>query len=397
MTAPSKVRPLTDDDLSSDRCDGEVVLTKAQARRLTDAIKLQLVQVWDAVVDAYKGRAWEALGYKSWDDYCTTEFPTSRLRLPREERTEVVSSLRESGLSLRAIEAATGISRPTIIKDLSSDQVVNSLPPEVDIDEVDADLVDDRSIPGGLTSTSPGQTDRVQDALARARKSPVIGMDGKTYQPPKPVPAERKSRRGPLPETAGAIRRDLARINNRLEKLLADDRFDRNREVIGNMIRPEVKFGLDVLERLQMKIVSPNYKAVLRADLGRDEGEDTPPRPLETVAGVLSVIVDYCARVDGFAPGEFDAEDVDAIFDSLDVIRGYIEPGLDRDEAEDRVAEEAQPQIGPDYIDTILPIFLQTFGPHRLERFDASERLRVTDAMKEALQKLEELSGGEET
>ena len=123
-----------------------------------------------------------------------------------------------------------------------------------------------------------------------------------------------------------------------------------------------------------MKIVHPNYKAVLDADLGREEGADTPTRPLETVAGVLSVIVDYCARVDGFEPADFDAE-----------------PGLG-DEAEDQGDdEEAQPQIGPDYIDNILPLFAQTFGPHRLERFDASERLRVIDVMKETIQQLEEL------
>jgi len=36
------------------------------------------------------------------------------LRLPREERSEVVASLRESGLSLRAIAAATGDSEPTV-------------------------------------------------------------------------------------------------------------------------------------------------------------------------------------------------------------------------------------------------------------------------------------------
>jgi len=51
------------------------------------------------VKQAYTERAWDALGYASWDEYCTREFGTSRLRLPREERAEVVASLRESGLS----------------------------------------------------------------------------------------------------------------------------------------------------------------------------------------------------------------------------------------------------------------------------------------------------------
>jgi len=41
-------------------------------------------------------------------------FGTSRLRLPREERAEVVASLRESGLSIRAIAAATGLNKETV-------------------------------------------------------------------------------------------------------------------------------------------------------------------------------------------------------------------------------------------------------------------------------------------
>jgi len=131
----------------------------------------------------------------------------------------------------------------------------------------------------------------------------------------------KKPRRGPLPDTARTVTIELGRMNKRLEKLLADDRFDRNREVIGNMIRPQVAHGLKILDRIDTAI------------------NPSKPKP----------------------------------------------------------AEQAQPQIGPDYIDNILPLFLQTFGPHRLEQFDASERRRVIDAMKEALQKLEELemSGGD--
>ena len=45
---------------------------------------------------------------------------TSRLRLPREERAEVVASLGESGLSVRAIAAATGVNRETIRQQIAS-------------------------------------------------------------------------------------------------------------------------------------------------------------------------------------------------------------------------------------------------------------------------------------
>lgn len=153
-------------------------ITRTQARKLTDCINAAAGILWDLIVKAYIERAWDALGYTSWDEYCSAEFSTTRLRLPREERAEVVSSLRDSGLSLRAIEAATGVSRPTIIKDLSSAQVVNSLPPD-----------DDRRVPpGGVTASTPGVTDRVQAALAKANatESKTTGADGKTY-PKKPA------------------------------------------------------------------------------------------------------------------------------------------------------------------------------------------------------------------
>ena len=88
------------------------------ARALTDQIKQTVEVLWEMIAAAYHGRAWVALGYQSWDAYCDNEFQTSRLRLPREERAEVVSSLRDSGLSIRAITAATGASCNTVRCDL---------------------------------------------------------------------------------------------------------------------------------------------------------------------------------------------------------------------------------------------------------------------------------------
>ena len=91
------------------------------ARLLTDQIKTHVEVLWGLIAAAYNGRAWIALGYESWDAYLDNEFQTNRLRLPREERAAVVASLRDSGLSQRAIAAATGLSQPTISRELSGD------------------------------------------------------------------------------------------------------------------------------------------------------------------------------------------------------------------------------------------------------------------------------------
>jgi hypothetical protein len=215
---------------------GEGPLTEHQARELTWFIKNKADELWEMIKQAYLRRAWDALGYQSWDDYCTREFGTARLRLPQEERAEVVASLRESGLSLRAIESATGISRPTIIKDLLSSEVVNSLPPRPD---VDADDLAEEPIatnpPGGVTDGTPGQTGRVAEALAKARDTaprPITGLDGKRY-PPKPSGADQKPRRNPITDQFGSAVSDLTRVTNRIARLGADDRFDKNREALG--------------------------------------------------------------------------------------------------------------------------------------------------------------------
>lgn len=94
-------------------------LDAADARRLTDQIKLALDATWEAGKRAWEGRAWIALGYDSWDEYCTREFGTSHLRLPREDRDSVIPSLRAAGMSGRAIGALTGLNERTVRRSLA--------------------------------------------------------------------------------------------------------------------------------------------------------------------------------------------------------------------------------------------------------------------------------------
>ncbi len=123
-------------------------LDRAAAREITDEIKALVEDVWGLIVQAYRRRAWAALGYDSWDNYCAAEFKSAQLRLPREERQEVVLSLRESGgMSTRAIAAATGTDQRTVRRDLNA----------------------------GAANAAPG---------------PVTGVDGKQYQPTRPEPED---------------------------------------------------------------------------------------------------------------------------------------------------------------------------------------------------------------
>jgi hypothetical protein len=159
-------------------------MSEAEARKLTDQIKRDAEVLWDNLVAAYHGRADIALGYACWDLYCQNEFGQLRLRLPREERQAVVASLKASGLSDRAIESATGVSRRTLIRDRQSggDNVTTSEP------------VDENALAERLIAAEPvrvrlaGQSITVEPAR---QLTLVTGLDRKRYaskREPKPPP-----------------------------------------------------------------------------------------------------------------------------------------------------------------------------------------------------------------
>jgi hypothetical protein len=169
------------------------------ARRLTDRIKLAVEATWHLLQEAYTSRAWFLLGYDSWDAYCAAEFP--KLRLPREEQDDVVLSLRDSGLSVRAISSATGVGYGTVQRTIAE------------------------------AGDPPG--------------SPVQGIDGKTYTPRPPeqttvadhAPMETVTptvttapKRRPLPAAFDDATADLGKAAEKLQRLTADDRFGRNRD-----------------------------------------------------------------------------------------------------------------------------------------------------------------------
>ena len=206
--------------------------TADEARHITDQLREHLEEDYQLIIDAYQRRAWTALGYHTWDDYCSAEFGDIRLKLPREERQDVVRSLRDSGLSLRAIEAATGVSRHTVINDLrqpeqDDPQVVQSAPPEPDPDDevVDAEIVDEEPAPHQVT-----------------------GTDGKTYKiTPKP---KAEPKRTPLPDLAKDVGWELRRAVEKLERIIDDDRYRANRDAIALHLRPHLNHAASTCQTI---------------------------------------------------------------------------------------------------------------------------------------------------
>lgn len=202
---------------------GEESIGAQQARALTDQIKVAVEGTWQLIERAYVTRAWAALGYRSWDDYCHREFGTARLRLPREERQEIVASLRDSGLSTRAIAVATGLSQSTIAREIPAPAESND------------SAGDDDAAPVGRSQSAPKAAPR------------ITGVDGKTYVASRPQPTQPEAvrpKRRPLGVAVGEATRELLRATERLSRITEDDRFHRNREDVHHQM-PELLSALE--------------------------------------------------------------------------------------------------------------------------------------------------------
>ena len=120
-------------------------LNETDARELTNQIAEGLADVHALIVQAWEGRVWEPLGFETWDAWIDANFRGLQLRPPREQRDEVIQSMREAGMSMRAISQATDLSYSTV----------------------------QRVAPAGDPNGSPEES------------SNVVGLDGKSYKKPK--------------------------------------------------------------------------------------------------------------------------------------------------------------------------------------------------------------------
>lgn len=225
-------------------------LTELSARALTDRIG-RLVERMQQTVDelagliaaAYERRAWAALGYSNWNAYVSAEFGTNRLRLDRDERQALVVQLRSTGMSTRAVGSALGVDQKTVVNDSGEE---NSSPatvvgldgksytrPERDIDEiVDAEVVDDHSDGSGATAE-------------QRRSGP-------------------RASRQPLTTFARDTGMALSKTVERLERIVADDRYPRNQQLIALQLRGHLDYSVRVCTELLARI-----------------NRDAPPTPVE--------------------------------------------------------------------------------------------------------------------
>jgi|GEM_PF-1405542 len=133
--------------------DGPV--TRAAAAALTEAIRHTAREIGDRlarlrqlVEQAREHEVWAVLGYASWTAYLVDVLEP--VRLPRDERREVVGYLTGQGLSSRAIAPIVGADQKTVVNDRRALELVGP-------------------VSAGEESSSP--------AL-------IVGLDGKSYTAP---------------------------------------------------------------------------------------------------------------------------------------------------------------------------------------------------------------------
>jgi hypothetical protein len=213
-------------------------LDPSSARQLTDRIKVAVEGTWLLIQEAYLSRAWAALNYATWDEYLDTEFRGARLALPREERAETVQSMREAGMSLRAISAATGLSHETVRRDAA---VTNVTPESVQ-------GVDGKSY---APTRQPSVSDPSEFAGGSWLEPDQGAIDSETVAQTVTIrtPEPAKTKRRPLTEAFAESTREVARAAERLDRLREDDRFTRNRDQTHHQM-PDLIAALEHTTRL---------------------------------------------------------------------------------------------------------------------------------------------------
>ncbi|MGP9529620.1 helix-turn-helix domain-containing protein [Glutamicibacter sp. AOP5-A2-18] len=163
--------------------DRAAVLPPDVARNLTNEIRRALKFTWDLVIKAYQGQAWLALDYKTWNDYCVKEFGNQHIAIPREDRNEVIGSLRDAGLSTRAIVDATGLSKGTVSREIRKLDEDPSAPNGA------VESGDDESPASNGAADGGNENSGVQNRTPEEKPQKVQGVNGKMYDrsaPPKP-------------------------------------------------------------------------------------------------------------------------------------------------------------------------------------------------------------------
>ena len=174
-TAAEVVEPLNRED--AEKLDGRI-------RRMAKESKRHLDTLATLVDQAKAGRIHEALEYPSWTAYLADALSELCSGQGAQTRRALVAYLYDTGMSERAIAAATGASKTTVHRDLGSaeSQVVHNGPPDA-ADESEAgptDLDETEKPKAAVSADLPESVHAEVDASGPTKAKTTTGLDGKT-------------------------------------------------------------------------------------------------------------------------------------------------------------------------------------------------------------------------
>ena len=226
------------------------ILSEREARRLTERIRIVAHNYTEAkakllqlVQDAKDGNVHEVLGYASWTAYLAETLGDEPMRLARDERQEMVKVLSGEGMSTRAIAPIVGVSNYTVSKDRQSGVSPSNTSPEP---KSDAELLAGAEWSPEAVEDEPRFTD--EPGHIQPVTGTITGMDGKTYTRPEPKPEPQKPRRNPLPDQARTAGWEVRKSVERIERIMEDDRFTRNKEEVAAHLRGHLQYAIETLQ-----------------------------------------------------------------------------------------------------------------------------------------------------
>ena len=258
---------------------GTADVARKHAIDLTNKIRTVAGGLTELLIEAYHRQVWTHLGYESWNEYLEGEFSGRRLflGLPREEQVKEIKALRDSGMSLRAIEAATGVSKSNTTRLLA--EAAEATVPNGTVESVPVIGVDGRSY---NVNTAPRPASKTVvlpesefDWLDTPASSLGVGLNDQ------PIPAPRTARQiskpshvviGGAPTTSGlslaadveallaAAESAMMHMREATDELSPEDYLGLSRSVLGTA-------GLLNLSRIDLALVTDLQREQIRGYL----------------------------------------------------------------------------------------------------------------------------------
>lgn len=185
-----------------------------------------------------------ALGYPSWTAYLADLFGDEPLRLPRDERIPMSQMLTEKGMSTRAIGAVLGVDQKTIVNDTRTREENSS--PDEDADHETGEVLDADREPSTRDDYWPSAP--TPEPQHEPGPETVTGLDGKKYRRPEPKPEPTKPRRRPIVDVASDAGWELRKATERIQRILADDRYARNSDEVARLLRGHLIYTVEACQ-----------------------------------------------------------------------------------------------------------------------------------------------------